>query len=216
MSIYEVRPQDHPSCHACGKGMIPTGYKCLSCGTTTEATMPENEVGDGRETVRGVATSAGWNICNSVRDSDDAVRDITRAAVRDINRVDENPQVAGGQRETAEPRRWRFFYHVDLIPEGMSPREDGEWVKHAEMEAYSASQLEAVTKERDELRTMFEDAFSCAKNAIRAYEALIAARHMRAEVAEKEVDEVRRSKEWITIPIKFLSELTGKWLFNSD
>lgn len=36
----------------------------------------------------------------------------------------------------AFPRRWRFFYRADYIPEGMSPRDDGEWIKWEDFIAY--------------------------------------------------------------------------------
>ncbi len=37
--VAEVHPRpDDPSCHVCGAVMVPTGWKCLSCGTTTEPT----------------------------------------------------------------------------------------------------------------------------------------------------------------------------------
>lgn len=39
--IHEVHPFDLPSCHICGCQMIPSGYRCASCGATTEASRPQ-------------------------------------------------------------------------------------------------------------------------------------------------------------------------------
>lgn len=35
--VAEIHPRpDDPSCHVCGAQMVPDGFKCLSCGTTTK------------------------------------------------------------------------------------------------------------------------------------------------------------------------------------
>jgi len=38
--------------------------------------------------------------------------------------------------ESTPPTRWSFFHRDKYLPEGMSPREDGEWVKWAEVLAW--------------------------------------------------------------------------------
>src|SRR5262245_9192874 len=41
-SLRELRPDDPPpSCHVCGSLMVSTRFKCLACGATTEAALPE-------------------------------------------------------------------------------------------------------------------------------------------------------------------------------
>ena len=37
-SLQVIRPEESPSYHVCGAQMVPTGFKCLSCGASTEAT----------------------------------------------------------------------------------------------------------------------------------------------------------------------------------
>jgi hypothetical protein len=149
MSIYEVRPQDHPSCHACGKGMIPTGYKCLSCGTTTEATMPESKGGD-LEAVTKERDEAqrqsqlGWGKVKS--NEMEAIIELRKY----LNQC-EGETVVGGIRNMAQ---------------AMMGREEEIEQLNAELAALHM-RAEVAEKERDELRTMFENAFSCAKNAIR-------------------------------------------------
>lgn len=38
--VSEVKPTSEPSCHCCGALMTSTKWRCLSCGATTDATVP--------------------------------------------------------------------------------------------------------------------------------------------------------------------------------